>query len=354
MSRPEIFAALWVGVARQASKTGAGAKRSWRYGLASAIACIAATCGTPSWFYSTVQDCRLGLAARSGVTVTWLGVAGIYVEDGDTGILIDPFVSRGSMTLRRVAFNRPLVPEIGTISKTSNLIGADDAAAVIVTHTHYDHAIDAPDFASHADAMLYGSASMGRIADSHGYSDFQPVEIGQILGAKHGLGKFEVEFREGRHGGVVMGFVPDRRTVRTQFGLPGRRTNYQVGTVFSLVIGHPAGTIVYTGTAGVNEGMFEGVKEEGAPVVAVLTLTGRDDTTAYLRETVGRTGASTVVPIHFDDLFRPPEQPIRILDQADFEDFVEVLSTEHRGARLRPLPINTACPILPITPTAEE
>ena len=290
----------------------------------------------------------------SRVDLTWLGVAGIYIDDGDTGILIDPFVSRKAMPLRRVVFNRPLRANQDAIISVSDQIGADDAAAVIVTHSHYDHAIDAPDFARHASAKLYGSPSMGRIAASHGYKDFKPVEIGDVLGSADGLGEFEVEFREGRHGGVVLGFVPDRRTVWKTFDLPGTRSSYQAGTVFSLVIRHRHGTIIYTGTAGIADGMFEDIEKQGDAVVAVLTLAGRDDTKSYLSATIGETGAATVVPIHFDDFFRPIDQPMRILDQARFDEFVDVLSTEHEGVRFRPLPINSACPVLPMTPALNE
>ena len=49
-----------------------------------------------------------GAGGPGAIRVTWLGTAGLMVADGDTSLLIDPFVSRYG--LATVGLGRPLRP----------------------------------------------------------------------------------------------------------------------------------------------------------------------------------------------------------------------------------------------------
>src|SRR5947208_14710776 len=73
----------------------------------------------------------------AGLEVTWIGTAGIRFAYQGVTIWIDPYVTRlsfGSLAIRRV------VPsDDAAIARW-----IDRADAVLVGHTHFDHALDVP------------------------------------------------------------------------------------------------------------------------------------------------------------------------------------------------------------------
>ncbi len=81
-------------------------------------------------------------AQQGALRITWLGTAGVFITDGKTGILIDPYVSRfGQFKILR---NSPLKPNRDLIRKWTDILGRENIDAVIVTHSHFDHVADAP------------------------------------------------------------------------------------------------------------------------------------------------------------------------------------------------------------------
>src|SRR5271166_5168630 len=96
-------------------------------------------------------------ASSNQVTLCYMGTAGWEITDGNTVILLDPYLSRiyGPQPPGRPPFaratgdNRPqcgwtdvAVPDTGIID--SHVKKAD---FVLVTHTHYDHVLDVPHIA---------------------------------------------------------------------------------------------------------------------------------------------------------------------------------------------------------------
>jgi len=70
------------------------------------------------------------------VHVRWLGTAGFALEHDGFVVLIDPYLTRASLA-RCVA--SPLRPDAGAIARW-----APRADAIVVGHTHFDHALDVP------------------------------------------------------------------------------------------------------------------------------------------------------------------------------------------------------------------
>src|SRR4051812_5917275 len=66
----------------------------------------------------------------------WLGTAGFELRCGDHVLLIDPYVTRSSLA-RCIA--SPLVSDEALVHAT-----IPRADAIIVGHTHFDHALDVP------------------------------------------------------------------------------------------------------------------------------------------------------------------------------------------------------------------
>ncbi|MBN4081046.1 MBL fold metallo-hydrolase [Caldithrix abyssi] len=90
---------------------------------------------------STTNGLQRITTPDSGLRIRWLGTFGFEISDDETTLLIDPFISRQ----KPMALLKPL--EIDTVSVQHYLLNPMDAsklAAILVTHSHYDHIEDVP------------------------------------------------------------------------------------------------------------------------------------------------------------------------------------------------------------------
>lgn len=274
-----------------------------------------------------------------GVYVTWLGTAGVLVSDGRTDILIDPFVSRYG--LLRVALGFPLKPGQDLIRRCLERLDCHNVQAVLVSHSHFDHALDAPYFARLTGAMLVGSESTLNIGRGAGLPETQlvPVQTGPPLS----FGEFTLRFIESRHGPALFGRIPYPGTVDQPLVPPKKASAYKLGGVYAILIEHPWGTLLHHGSAGFRPGMYDGVRAD----VILLGITGREDTATYLAEVPGMVRPRRVFPIHFDDFFSPLDDDIDFLYSAHFKEFCAVADRHSDSYRVETLPLGKAVRLLP-------
>jgi L-ascorbate metabolism protein UlaG (beta-lactamase superfamily) len=277
-------------------------------------------------------------AAAPGVYVTWMGTAGVLVSDGKTGILIDPYVSR--FGLARVFLGMTLPPDHDLISQWAGNLGAGAVQAVVVSHSHFDHALDAPYFAREAGAPLMGSESTRNIGLGAGLPEsmIEVVKPGRDIS----VGDFTLRFIESRHGPALFGKVPYPGTIDQPLAPPKRAGEYKLGATYAILIRHPAGTILHHGSAGFLPGMYEGVQAD----VVLLGIAGRGDTGAYLAEVPLKVKARMVVPIHFDDFFQPLDKGLSFLYTAHFSEFC--IAAQAHALSVRTVPIGGKVRILPL------
>ena len=98
----------------------------------------------------TQGESRAGRASRAvlrsrrsgcppGLEVEWLGVSGYRLTYEGVSLFIDPYVSRVPL---RACSAAPRLPDRGLLTATAGAPAT--VAGVLVGHTHFDHAIDAP------------------------------------------------------------------------------------------------------------------------------------------------------------------------------------------------------------------
>src|SRR5690349_22557680 len=117
--------------------------------------------------------------------------------EGQT-IFIDPYLSRvpfGDL-LRR----RPTLPDPAALDRFVHAPG--EVVGVLVGHTHFDHAVDAPAIARRYATKAYGSASLAHLMRLHGLGD-QAVEV--VPHKPYELGPFVVSFTPSRHSKLLFG-----------------------------------------------------------------------------------------------------------------------------------------------------
>jgi L-ascorbate metabolism protein UlaG (beta-lactamase superfamily) len=256
-------------------------------------------------------------APAGAVQATWLGVTGLLLADGEHAIAIDPFFTRPG-GLWRFARNGEIAPDEALIAATLQRLGVRRLDAVLVSHSHFDHAMDAGVVARLTGARLVGSPSSANVGRGAGLAETQIQVVGD--GAALRFGNFAVRFVHSRHAGATGG----RPTgdITTPLVPPARYLDYKQGGTFSILVEHPRGSVLHHGSAGYVRGALDGVQAD----VVFLGIALIDDFDAYLREVVDAVGAKRVVPTHWDDFTRGldrPMQPLPLL--VDLPEFFETL-----------------------------
>jgi L-ascorbate metabolism protein UlaG (beta-lactamase superfamily) len=153
--------------------------------------------------------------------------------------------------------------------------------------------------------VVLGSESTANIAIGAGV----PVNQYQILanGEMRQFGNFTITLIESRHAPIGVGGQPGfPGNISEPLEQPARIRDWKEGGAWSVLISHPLGTALVLGCAGFIEGSLAGQSADVVMLsVAGLSSLGKDYVAQYWRETVVRTGATRVYPVHYEDFTKP-------------------------------------------------
>jgi L-ascorbate metabolism protein UlaG (beta-lactamase superfamily) len=273
--------------------------------LAAALAAlVAAAAGVACWQPGMDRYAahRAPQAAEGVVTVTWFGVTATLLRVGDHAVFVDPFFSRPPGLLN-LALNRPIAPDAALIARELARAGIQRLDAVLVSHSHYDHAMDAGVVARLTGATLLGSASTLNVGRGAGLPEAQLREApsGEALE----YGPFTLTFVASRHAGATGGTPTG--DIDAPLQPPARYLDYKLGGAYSILVQHARGSVLHHGSAGYVPGALDGYRAD----VALLGVALVGDLDEYLRHTVDAVGAKRVLPTHWDDFTRPLDAPLR-------------------------------------------
>lgn len=251
--------------------------------------------GWPTASIETTRD--------TAVNVTWLGISSLLFDDGETQILIDGTFTRVSPW--EVALSLPISSDVAAINYALTTFRINRLAAIIPTHSHFDHAMDTGFVANRSTAVVLGSESTANIVRG---ADV-PVDQYQILasGETRQFGDFAIRLITSRHAPIGPG---DEEwfagTIDEPLTQPARTSSWKTGVTWSVLIEHPRGTSLIQASGGFIEGRLH---EESVDVVFLgiggLASLGENYAKTYWDETVVATGASRVIAVHHDDYTAP-------------------------------------------------
>lgn len=277
--------------------------------------------------------------APGALTATWFGVSAVLLRDGAHAIFIDPFFTRPPGILNLVR-NASIAPDEARIAAWLERAGVARLDAVLVSHSHYDHAMDAGVVARLTGARLVGSASTANIGRGAGLPESQLQAVAS--GAEADFGTFRVTFVQSAHAGASGG----RPTgdITAPLAPPAGYLDYRQGGTYSILIEHPQGRVLHHGSAGYVPGMLKLRRAD----VAFLGIALLPDLGAYLAEVVDAVGARRVVPFHWDDFTRPLEQPLLPMPLAvDLDGFFERMKALRPGLAVQTLEAGVPVALFP-------
>ncbi len=231
------------------------------------------------------------LALPVGLSLQWLGTAGFAITFEGTTIVTDPFLSRASFG--HVARSRPLA-----IDSTLAPRFVPRCDAVLMGHTHFDHALDTPAIAKATGCTVYGSASMTHYMGLHGLAE-QAVTV-----TPHepiAIGPFVVRFVPSVHSKLMLGLsIPQGGELTCDSCAHMTHKDFHCGQVWGIHI-EVAGTSLY------HMGSCDLLDDEVTrPAEWFLAgIAGRGSTPRFWQRALRKIQPRVLVPHHFDNFFLP-------------------------------------------------
>jgi len=256
-----------------------------------------------------------------GLAVTWLGTAGFRFEYAGTVVWIDPYVTRlalGDLLRRRV------VPSSAAAVER----WIDRADAVLVGHTHFDHALDVPAIARRFGCPVYGSTSSQALMALHGLAA-QAVVVEPHR--RYEIGPFRVHFVPSIHSKLQLGLaIPYSGEITCEHVDAMTPQAYRCGQVWGVCIEVAGVRFYHQGSADLIE---DEIRDKGVDVF-LCGISGRRFTERYVERIVRRLEPKMIVPTHYDDFFQPLDAPSRFSFNVNLTEFADEV---HRVSRLVPL-----------------
>ncbi len=251
-----------------------------------------------------LQGERRAPQGEEEVKVTFLGTSTLLFEDSHgTQLMVDAFLSRPGMIPVLINRSLPTATERVEAALERAAVKRGMLKAVLVTHSHYDHAQDLVYIARATGATVYGSQSTLNIGRGGGLSETQmkvftpgvPLPIDA---------HFTVIAYKSRHSPATplnddLGVPIDQPLCQ-----PAGRKDFTEGGTFDVLIRHGQHSILVKSGANYVYGGLDGVHAEvlflGTARLAKQCSCFAD---RLYEQTVGVVHPRLVIPVHWDDFF---------------------------------------------------
>jgi L-ascorbate metabolism protein UlaG (beta-lactamase superfamily) len=239
------------------------------------------------------------------VRVTALGTTMMLIDDGQTQILIDPYLT--SISFMDAALDRAVSTNASEVDAALDRVGAARVKAILVSHSHFDHTFDLAYVAKRTGALVIGSASALNIARSSGIAEeklrlAKPDEAFDVDG-------FAVRPLASRHHPHVFG--GEGATIDAPLRQPASIRAYKEGGTFDFLVSRKGHTMLFKTSANWVPGALDAIRAD-VLFLGVGALGNDDEVYAkeYFDATIDALHPHIVVATHWNDFFSPVAPPL--------------------------------------------
>ncbi|HVY96253.1 MAG TPA: MBL fold metallo-hydrolase [Solirubrobacterales bacterium] len=268
------------------------------------------------------------LQLPAGLEIEWLGVSGYRLTHEGHTLFVDPYLSR--VPFRDLVLRRRALPDPAALERFVTAPG--ETVGVLVGHTHFDHAVDAPAIARRLGCKAYGSASLVNLMALHGMAE-RAVEV--EAHRVYELGPFEVSFTPSVHSKLLLGLaVPYDGELTCEHLDSLSPAAYRCGQVWGITIAVAGVRFYHQGSANL---LDDEVRERGVDFF-LAGVAGRSFTEDYWQRILTRLEPRAVVPTHYDNFFRPLGDDLEFVTAAELSRLPEEIGSVSRDIELAALP----------------
>jgi L-ascorbate metabolism protein UlaG (beta-lactamase superfamily) len=268
------------------------------------------------------------LTLPAGLEVEWLGVSGYRLSYEGKTLFIDPYLSR--VPFRDLVLRRAAMPDPAALDRFLSAPG--EMVGVLVGHTHFDHAVDAPAIAQRTGCKAYGSRSLVNLMALHGLAE-QAVEVEPYR--TYELGPFEVSFTPSVHSKLLLGLaVPYDGELSCEHLDSLCPSAYRCGQVWGITIAVAGLRFYHQGSANLID---DAVREKDVDVF-LAGVAGRNFTPDYWKRILPLLQPRTVVPTHYDNFFRPLGQRMEFVANVQLAELPDEIAAVSRDFEVAALP----------------
>lgn len=335
--------------------------RPWLGGLSSVVllaACVTCACSTgrspPGSFGDYYEKYKMAPAASArpppgAIRVTFFGASTLLFDDGETEILVDGFVSRHGMLKVGLL---PLSSEPAMVDAVVRHGEMERVAAVFVTHSHYDHALDVAKIITAAEERSWVDPEAARramkaraVVVGRDCADVQPglqrIKLfgsestlrigsgGSLVPCQRVLLKpgedvpvgphFRVRALLSKHSPTTMFNNDLGEEIPSDLHQPARQGKYKEGGTYDFLITHGTHSILVKASANYIEDMLA---DEHADVaflsIGRLGVQGHRFQLRFYDHAVRAVSPRLVIGTHWDNFFKPLDEELeparRIVD----------------------------------------
>ena len=238
--------------------------------------------------------------------VTFFGTTTLLFDDGRDQVFFDAHMTRPSL-LKYICGSD--VTDGQLVEDMLALHHIDRLRAIFISHTHHDHVMDAPFIANKTGATIYGSSSAMNVARGGDVPEaqlvqFQPNETYQV-------GGYSIKVIPSLHSKPTILNNDLGQTIDAPLRQPARLRNYKEGGSYDFYVEAEGKRIMIRPSFNYIEGQLDGIQAD-VLFLGVAGLAKADESMEriFFAETVEKTKARLVIPVHWDNFFASLEKPV--------------------------------------------
>lgn len=239
--------------------------------------------------------------------ITFFGTTTLLFDDGTDQVLFDAHFTRPSIGKYIAGAEARTNTEI--CERLIELHHIDRLRAIFISHTHHDHVMDAPFVANRCGAKIYGSISAKNVALG---GDVPEDRIAVFQdGSEFSVGEYKVRILKSLHSKPTR-FNNDLGVpIEKPLTQPASLRAYKEGGSFDFLVEHGGKSILIRPSFNYIEGQLDGLQVDVLFLgVAGLGKANAEMEEKFFAETVEKTGAKLVIPVHWDNFFSPLDKPV--------------------------------------------